>query len=208
MTFTPDLPISGDTLGSTRDRIRGNFQETSAVFAINHVGFNNLGKGKHIYLQMPEVTASGAGVPVTLANEAGFYSKNGANPIEPNLWFRGQTNGYEYQLTNANQANNATFGTNTNYPAPVVNQNGGWTFLPGGLLLQYGNMTETAHDTNVGTPVFFPIAFTSFVSSITVTRRSNNSGTSYSVSNQLLNKFNFVSNGNSDQTFFWMAIGK
>jgi hypothetical protein len=203
MTFTVDVPISGDTLGSTRDRIRANFQETAAVMAINHVAFNQLGKGKHIYLQMPEVAASGAGVPVTLANEIGFYSKNGTNPVEPNLWFRGQTNGYEYQLTNANQANNATFGTFTNYPPVVVNQNGGWTFLPGGLLLQYGIMVSTGSSTTVT----FPVAFSTLDTVVTVTRNST-TGSAGGVGNVQLATFVFLRGGATNTTFYWQAIGK
>ena len=69
MTYTTDIPQSGDTLGGTRDRIRTNFEEIATVMAENHVAFNNADEGKHKFLQMP-VQAS---APATGASEAAFY---------------------------------------------------------------------------------------------------------------------------------------
>jgi len=203
MTYTPDIPISGNSLGSTRDRIRVNFQETAAVLAINHIAFNTTGKGKHKYLQMPEVTASAFGVPTTLANEGGVYVEVGTNPAESNLFFRGENNGFEYQLTNANQAQSATFGTFTNYAPPVLTQNGGWTFLPGGLLLQYGTKQFPAVATTTSA-VVFPIAFTTLFS-VTYSIKSSSSNR---LSSETTTGFEVVFN--STQTgirYYWQAIG-
>jgi len=204
MTYTSDIPVSGESLGSTRDRIRVNFQEIASVVAVNHVAFNALGEGKHKFLQMPEQGSA----PTTAADEGGLYTKVGTNPAQTNLFFRGESNGTEYQLTRVNSASASEFGTNTNYPPAVANQDGGWTFLPGGLLLQYGKMTETASGSNVGTPVVFPIAYSTFLASVTATRRQNNSGTEYGIISEGLTGFNFTSSGNSNQPFYWIAIGK
>lgn len=198
MTFSADVPISGDTLGSTRDRIRNNFQQIAIVEAVNHVAFNAVGKGKHKFLQMPIQSTA----PTTLANENGFYSKLGTNPAEPNLFVRGESDGFEYQLTRLNQANNATFGTYTNYPPGVANQNGGWTFLPGGLIFQYGTMVSTGATTTVA----FPIAFSSVNISITVTRDST-TGSAGGVDNITTTNFRFLRGGSSNTTFYWHAVG-
>lgn len=204
MTFTTDIPISGDTLGSTRDRIRGNFQEIAAVEAINHVAFNEAGKGKHKFLQMPEVTASGAGIPVTLANEAGLYVDVGTNPAEANLFFRGENNGYQYQLTRATSASTATFGTNTAYAA---NHLGGWTFLPGGMLFQYGLRTAIAASGT--TIVTFPVQFTSACFSVNLSPITSGDPSKQMIINANAGTSSFVINNNSS-TFtraYWTAVG-
>jgi hypothetical protein len=202
MTFVSDIPVSGDSLGSTRDRIRGNFQEIAAVEAINHVAFNQVGKGKHTFLQMPEQVSA----PTTLANEAGFYSKVGTNPAESNLFFRGENNGFEYQLTRADQTNIATFSNNTAY---VANHLGGWTFLPGGLIMQYGTRTTT---TATGT-ITFPRAFTTAVYSINLSFSRVGGTTTQqtrieSFNSATLTGFDFSSTSANNTPITWMAIGK
>lgn len=197
MTYTADIPISGESLGSTRDRIRGNFQENAAVFAINHVAFNTLGKGKHKFLQMPNQ----ASAPATLANEAGFYSKVGTNPAESNLFFRGENNGFEYQLTRANQANIATFSTAT-----------GWTYLPGGLIMQWGKQAGSSANT---IPVTFPIMFTNPAYSVQVIpeRAASNPGDStltVIVTGSVSPSGFTIGNVGSHTmvNWYWIAIGK
>lgn len=136
MSFTPDVPVSGNTLGGTRDIIRTNFQQINTMTAVNHVAFNASGQGKHKFLQMPEVTASGAGVPATASNEGGLYVDVGTSPAEANLFFRGENNGFNYQLTRVDQTNNSRFG-----PLSSTAPNG-WTFLPGGLIFQWGSKSN------------------------------------------------------------------
>lgn len=141
MSYTSDIPISGDSLGGTRDRIRTNFQLIASVMAINHTAFNALGQGKHKFLQMPEQPGSigqvGAPLPpTTAADEGGLYTKVGVNPAETNLVFRAESDGFEYQLTKTIAASTARFG-----PLSATAPNG-WTFLPGGLILQWGSKTN------------------------------------------------------------------
>lgn len=131
MTFTSNIPQSGETLGSTRARVNTNFQQLAVVEAINHVAFNDADQGKHKFLQMPEQAAA----PTTAANEGGFYTKDSGGT---NLFYRSESLGSEYKITAVDDAFIARFGTNTLYDPVPQNQNGGWTFLPGGLLLMYG----------------------------------------------------------------------
>lgn len=100
MTYTTNIPVTGDSLGGTRDRVRTNFQQIQTVFSVNHVAFNALGEGKHKYLQMPEVTASGAGIPTTAVDEGGLYT-NPDSAVTPKtaLFFRTESNGTSVQLT-------------------------------------------------------------------------------------------------------------
>lgn len=96
MTYTSSLPVSGDSLGSTRDRIRTNFQQIATVEAVNHIAFNELGEGKHKFLQMP-IQAS---APTTSADEGGLYTKDdSASAPKAALFYRNESNGTEIQLT-------------------------------------------------------------------------------------------------------------
>lgn len=153
---------------------------------------------------MPEQVSA----PTTLANEAGFYSKVGTNPAESNLFFRGENDGFEYQLTASDQANIATFGNNTAYAA---NHLGGWTFLPGGLLLQYG--TKTNNPNSGDATITFPKAFKSSVFCITMSF-SRAAGSSVIQSVRLtdfnpasLSSFQYFSGSNNNTPVTWMAIG-
>lgn len=193
--YTENIPISGDTLGGTRDRIRANFQLISSINSVNHVAYGALGQGKHKFLQMPEQLSA----PTTGANEGGFYAKVGTNPAETNLFYRGESDNFEYQLTRVNSVETATFATNT--PPYIANHNGGWTFLPGSMLLQYGRRNTIGAS---GT-VTFPIAFTNIPYSVQIT---GDSGTgTFSAHTLSTTGFSFTQSPPSTTAFFWVAIG-
>ncbi len=210
MTFTTNIPVTSDSLGGTRDRIRTNFVQIAAVEAVNHVAFNALGEGKHKFLQMPETTASGSGIPATAANEGGVYVDVGTSPAQSNLFFRGESNGFSYQLTRAISASTGRFGNNTAYAA---NHTGGWTFLAGnatdgGLIIQYGARTSPGSS---GT-ITFPVAFTTGYYSITIGVSRNNSSSTQNVyiDNSVapsLSSFSYDSTSSGNDPIYWMAIG-
>lgn len=155
MSYTADIPVTGDSLGGTRDRIRTNFQLIQSLITANHEDFGSgFGQGKHKFLQMPEQGSA----PATAVNEGGLYTKVGTNPAETNLFFRAEDSGggggFEYQLTKVIAVSTALFGNNT--VAYVANNNGGWTFLPGGLVMQYGRRTTPGSSGTVSFPIPFP----------------------------------------------------
>lgn len=215
MTYTRNIPIAGESLGSTRDRIRENFQQNALVEEVNHVAFGAIGQGKHKYVTMPAFLTypNRAPPPPGIPGEGVIWTtpsiSKGAS-VENNLFFTPDGSTVEaYQLTRCITTDTNTFATFVNYPVavPVANQYGGWTFIPGGMLLQYGRMTETSATSN-STPVTFPIPFNSTPFSITVTRnQSAASTTTYGVGNITTTGFNFRSNNKSIDVFYWMAIG-
>lgn len=98
MTYTTNIPVTGDTLGGTRDRIRTNFTQIQSVFSQNHVAFNATGQGKHKFLQMPEQAAA----PTTDVNEGGLYTyPDSASTPKTALFFRTESDGAITQLTGA-----------------------------------------------------------------------------------------------------------
>lgn len=203
MSYTSNIPISGDTLGGTRDRIRANFQLIASVEAVNHVAFGASGQGKHKFLQMPEVTASSVAIPPTGVDEGAMYVDVGLGPAEANLFYRGESNNFIYQITRVNSAATATFGTNTGY---IANHTGGWTFLAGagtinGMMLQYGRRSGIGAS---GT-VTFPVAFTNPPYSVQIT---SDSGSSIFSANTLTTTgFNFTQSPVATTAFYWVAIG-
>lgn len=198
MSYSPNLPVSGDTLGGTRDRIRTNFQEIDSVMAQNHVAFNNADEGKHKFLQMPVQAAA----PATAASEAAFYVKDDGSGVAQ-FFVKGEQTGSEYQIstmTSGADAAIAEFGTNTAYTG---NHLGGWTFLPGGLILQYGRYSKSDGTTSV---VTFPRAFPNAVFNVTATRVDSRSVVTVQSVNTTTVTFTNGS-GTSTRTIYWQAIG-
>jgi len=194
MTYTANVPVTGNSLGGTRDIIRSNFQQIATVEAINHVAFNELGQGKHKFLQMPEVTASGAGVPTTSADEAGFYAEVGNGVSQ--LFMRRESNGVVLQLT-ASDVSNTT-----------AQASSGYSCLPGGLLIEYGSFgSESSSATRT---VTFPKPFSVTPYSITITPTKAGTVATVDAYVQLPTASGFtIRHGDGHSwDYFWIAIGK
>lgn len=144
MSYTTGIPSPGQSLGNSRPQVQGNFDYISTSFAVNHVAFNLAGVGKHKFLQMPEQGSA----PVTAINEGGLYTKESGGIT--NLFWRLENNGAEVQMTNI---------------APLPGNNG-YSFLPGGMLIQWAQ-TGTV---NSGDLITFPIAFPNALNNIQVTQ--------------------------------------
>lgn len=193
MTYTSNIPQSGETLGSTRARINTNFQEIATVEAVNHIAFNDGDAGKHKFLQMPVQAA-----PTTAASEGGVFVKDDANMIAQ-LYYKGESEGSSYQLTTATDGADAAIGT--------IGASNGWSFLPGGVLIQWGSDTAPA-----GTSGFFtyPRAFGATPYSLQVSLvRTSSSSSSYDLLISTLDATQFKTNSgfSNPHTFYWMAIG-
>lgn len=200
MTFTL-VPNSGQSLGQTKSPIRTNFSLIQTAQDTNHVALGLAGQGKHKFLQMPEQGSA----PATAVNEAGFYAKVGTFPAESNLFFRGENSGFEYQFTRAVSASTASFGNNT-VALPSANGFGGWTFLPGNLLMQFGTFNP-----NTSTTVQFPIAFNAIPFSIQLTGSFDNSSSfRVGVSTTTVTNAQFVFEGSVTShanPIYFVAIG-
>lgn len=187
MTFVL-LPNAGQSLGQTRADIRENFNIIQDSFGRNHVGLNDGtpgNRGKHNFCTF---VAQGSTPTPRIAGESYLFSRT-FNGVEE-LAFCPNVVGNVYQLTRTIAASTASFAQAT-----------GWTFLPGGLLLQYG----TGVSTGATTAVVFPVTFTTLYS-ITLSRRSTSS--TYGYSSPSTTGFDFVSDSPSvGVNFGWMAIG-
>lgn len=132
--------------------------------------------------------------PSTAAAEIAIYSKDVSGVS--NLYFKSENPGSEYRATSFDDVNIATFGTNTTYAA---GREGGWTFLPGGLVLQYGRAI-IGDGTNT---INFPKAFSSVAYSVTIARTT---GTSAGIVDVFANRFTLNSSGGSVY-IRWQSVG-
>lgn len=199
MTYTPDIPVIGDSLGGTRDRIRSNFQLIKSVFGQEHWTFGESDQGIHKRVVMPEATTSGSGIPGTNANAAGLYVDPGTNPAEANLWIRGENNGKKYQITTLNEANSGRFGKDSS-----TNPNG-WTFLPGGLILQFGKRTGPGTS---GTVLFTTsnFDFPTVCLNVFISINSPSGTITYSVDSLAKTGFDYKLSA-GPTAFYWQALG-
>ena len=128
-TFTQGYPPDGSFLGETKSTIRNNLDGTFQVFSVDHQDQNETGGGSHNKVQLMEV--GGSSPPSGLS--AGFetlYSQVIAGAGE--VFFTRGASGTGIQLTG---------------PGDIVKANNGYTFLPGGLLLQWGRVNSTSNGT-------------------------------------------------------------
>ena len=200
MTYTPRPNAANDTLLDSRDQIRTNFQIIETDFNVDHVNINLTDEGKHNQSTYIEL----ASAPTTAANEGGVYTKVGTNPAQTNLFFRAESNGFEYQLTKAIAASTGRFANNT--VAYVANNDGWWTFLGGGLILQYGRRTTPTTSGSVIYPLTFPsgnAAFSIIVTNERTSARSANIDTASSTSSG----FDYFVETGGSVALNWIAIG-
>lgn len=203
-----DVPLTGQTLGNTRVPINTNFSLIQTAMSVNHYAIASGSQGKHKFLQMPEEAAA----PTTAVNEGGFYTKEGISPAETQLFYRGENNGNEWQLTNVSSGNFGTFGTNNAYGTPPAGytQKGGWTFLPGAMLLQYGVFSRGGGLQSANRTVQFPITFTTVYNvTISILRAASGADQGEVIISLSDNQFVFslTSTSATSTALYWQALG-
>jgi hypothetical protein len=190
MSFTPNIPASGQSLGNSRPQILNNFAILRSTLAVNHNDVNASGNGKHKFLQMP---AQGS-APTTAANEMGLYCRTVTGAATA-LFFRDQSNGTNFQLTGG-----AVFATT------------GATFLANGFVLNWG--ISAVNPNPATTAINFTVPYqlagvptNAYSVTITSIRNSSNVDTVYLVS---VSPTDFVCRNTSSggiAQISWMAIG-
>ena len=127
MPYDTNIPRATDNLNVSQGDIQGNFLTANTIMAINHYPFDNTSadKGKHKFVDMPILAA----LPSIASGDGGLYTKTVSSQSQ--LFYAADGNITEYQMTRVIPASVGTFATNP-----------GWTFLPGGLIMQYGSKSN------------------------------------------------------------------
>ncbi len=195
LTYTQNLPNPPNLPSQDVGNMQINTNSIYTFLNVDHVNFGNVNNGTHLQVQLQNQL----NIPPGLQN--GFetlYSK--ATTGSGELYFTRGATGVEIQMT-AGPNSLTSFGTNP-----------GWTFLPGGLLLQYGRISIPTALTQTG-QVLFPTPFSAIPYSITlgytVTGTSNphavwiDNGVAISTTT-----FNYqIDIKGTSVHFYWMAIG-
>jgi hypothetical protein len=207
ITYNLNIPASGNNPSDDQPLMDVNTNAVNTILAVNHYSFNETNGGKHFQVDMPTQGAEPTPASGVLSGEGCFITNTvTAGTTEEFYQADGQTD--LYQITRTNHAFFSLFGDNTNnYNSVGADFTGGWTFLPGGLLLQYGFVNDPEEE-DFDT-VQFPVTFTTGCFSITTTavRSSTNVDTIYikSVSASSFQYFNTSDGGITG--FYWIAIG-
>jgi len=209
MTYNPSIPQPTDFISDSQPQILNNFTALNSVFSRNHVAFDvATNSGNHKFVELRNTAAIPAPIPALNAGEGTIYTKMISSVSQ--LFYTDDASGNEYQLTRDIPASFSLFGTNTNnYNASGANFTGGWSYLPGGLLIQYGNASNQVN----GDTIPFPVAFTTGAFSISVTGHYNSSSRGFWwVKTQTTTNFTVtaIDNGGTSisTTLYWFAIGK
>jgi hypothetical protein len=195
-TYQPNIPTGLVPLDQDYLNLQGNFQQLNIAYGVDHVPFNDtsgvppggitgMHKNIHMIPQAAPAAISGIGQLFDTTNNDGYSN-------DQSLFF----------LTGGNQ--NIKFTRNF---MPVTTANGA-TFLPGGLVLQYGSSTAVASSSS--TTITFPKPFITAVYSVNCTVvTSDNSTIRFSIlNNATLTEFVTTQTSTSKFTnLYWMAIG-
>ncbi len=160
-TYNPDIPDGPNNPSDDQPKMKINTNSTAGIINVDHIGFgqNNGGTHRQVTLTNEPAPGLGGGNGVLFANDA-----------NSNSWPFWQNSLQSFQIIGSNSANLPEFATNTHYLSnggtnPGVN--GGWTYLPGGMLIQWGIASSGQLDTK--DDILFATPFLTFVGSIVVT---------------------------------------
>lgn len=189
MTFTPGSPFDGQSLGSSKPQVRGNFANYFSVISQDHVDPNASGQGKHNKSTYVSQTAS----PGTLSTEIAAYSKTVAGAVEWFLQRSGQmAAGPDIQLTSSSPISGGSFPSS------------GQTFLAGGLQLKWGTASVSAGGSS--SPTFISQGLPNFPTRGLIGFASAWSNPSqFNITNVTQTSITIASPGGG--SCFWFAIG-
>lgn len=201
MSYDPNIPQPNDFLSDSQGDIKTNFTALNTIFAKNHFQFadGTSNNGRHSTIEMvnQSTPTGGGGISNLWSNSDGTTSQ---------MYFMNEASNNAYQLTRAIDAKYINFATNIFASGNAAGA--GWTFLPGGLLLQYGNTGPLA--TQANTTITFPVSYTVACFSVIATMNRSSTG-DVAVGVNTLTKPSFKilnTSSTAGRTAYWIAIGK
>lgn len=182
MPYQANIPQAADQISNSQADILGNFQEINTYVAVDHQGFGVVDAGKHKHARFPQAVAPAA----VGATEVGIYAA--ALGGAPELYINK---------------------TATQVPfTKSVQAGAGYTYLPSGIIMQWG----TVNASHGGTAAAFAIAFPTACVNVHVTGIENGGVQDFvSVDTVGAAGFNAYSStrsgGASNTNCYYLAIG-
>ena len=200
-TYNRDIPAAANNPSSDQPLMQTNTNHIDDIIDEDHYSFDESNGGLHRQVRMPVGT-----IPTVASGSGALYTKSSTGS---QLFYTPDNGGNEYQMTRCISASFTTFSTNTSYGAPpaTFTQTGGWTYLPGGMLLQYGFYGKTGALGSSGT-IQFPVTFSTGCYSVTTSlSRSSSGDQSLTVNSITTSSFLFKSSSSGSDGVYWQAIG-
>jgi len=226
MPWTPNTPQANETISFTTTPIRNNFLAIQAWTAVDHVQIDGggLNEGKHnkVTLMNQAYVAGGNFAPainlVTGIGSIGIYAAQSTTNTGPSrMWaVIPRKTGPGWEITNIPFTESTLLFTN---PASTSN---GYTWLPSGILIQYGAMIVdlSGQSTNVAVtapaasfPTAFPTKCFRIIVSPSLTTGSNSIAAICSAVVTSVTQFTatasyiFITNATGQVSFNYIAIG-
>jgi len=210
LNYNPDIPAANNNPSDDQPDMLENTNSIRDWVNVDHFGFGQTRGGVHKQTRMIKRTVIPGGLVSSMGTS---YVKDGISTgilNEPNLFYTPGSSGDEYQVTRTITASYALFGNLiNNYNGVGVRYTAGWTFLPGGLLYQYGTVT---HANQTGTLVQFPVAFSTLNIVINLTPVAiNNDDHAVNIQDGTISstQFGVSTTSRTELTaFHWVAVGK
>lgn len=184
----------------------GNMQtNTNSIFSILNVDHESFGSASNIDGRHRQVSLINEAAPGVPANIGGVLFAN--NPVPQISWPFWQ-NTQTIQILGANVSSFAQFAINTAYGTPPAGftQQGGFSFLPGALIFQYGFYGKVGALGNSGT-IQFPISFNNLFNVMISLNRTASGNQSVTINTTSNASFTFLSSTSGSDGIFWTAIG-
>lgn len=198
--FDDTIPATGHNPSVDYITMQQNNVSSQGIIDVDHIGYNQTNGGTHRQCQFADQIVIPAGLM------AGFANLYGKLATEESLFFSPGSSGKEYQLTRTDTSNFTKFATNTAYSTSgTFTFNGGWTFLPGGMLLQYGKATNTVNATTGTIP--FPKSFTNTPYAVLIIPSSLSAASTAVVTDGSPSTTGFSFTSTSLRAWFWIAVG-
>lgn len=195
LTYTRDIPDPPSSPSVDVPNMKVNTNSIDTIWTRDHFSFESSTAGLHNRVQLVEINTA---LPVGLApvNSSTLFAKVTENPLEGNLYY------YRIGAPDAIQL--------TGPLTPVANQNG-YTFLPGGILMQWG-LQGSSSATSV--PVTFNVPFPNNIYNVSAipVRADTSPGSDFSTvivtASPSLGGFTIGNIGGHTMVgWFWTAIG-
>lgn len=193
MTYQPGIPNPGDFLSTSQGQLKNNFTALNTLFGIDHTPFATAANGGyHKQVHLLNESAPGIGS----ANGVLFSNTDAST----NSWPFWQNSSGFFQM----------MGTNL----PTLNN--GQVFLPGGIIMKWGQVVQTFPANKTTGMTSFTPNFPNVCYNVQITptnasgsRPSSQSVIAISVESLATNQFTWLANSVSGSYtgFYWIAIG-
>lgn len=132
MAYTSNIPQPTDRIKDSQDPILQNFGGIKTLVDVNHVTFDLADEGKHKFVTLPEQTVSPP-AGAFAAGETGFYSFENPTTTKNEIYAN-----ITHQVTVRQIPTTASSLSIVSAPG---NNTEGWSYLPSGHLIRWGEAT-------------------------------------------------------------------